>query len=496
MTLLARLDRLPLSRPHYVLLLIGGLGYTFDGMDSAIVAFLMPSAQTVWHLGNGALGLIGSASPFGFLFGAVAAGLLGDRIGRRKVMMWALAFYAFFSLVASVSPGYDVFLSARVLAGAGAGAESAIIAPFLSEFVPAARRGWFVGALAGFFSFGFVAAALLGRFIVPALPDGWRWAQVVTALPVVMLLWWRRTLPESPRYLLSSGDLPGAERVVADLERRVEKATGKPLPPVPEPAAPVPGPAASSTPSVGLFAALKYLWSGRMARRTAITWLIWFVITFSYYGFFSWIPSLLVQRGITVTKSFDFSLIIYLAQIPGYFSAAWLSERLDRKNVIALYLTGSAISAFWLSQTTDPASITTAGAVLSFFLNGTYAGVYSYTPEVFPTWIRATGTGMSSAFGRIGSILAPSIIGVSAASFGFGGVFGLTTGVLGAGVICTLLFGIRTKGRSLEHLTESALAAQDASAAGPPASESPASEPPAPEPPAPEPPAPERKITT
>jgi putative MFS transporter len=452
MTVLARLDRLPLSRPHYALLLIGGLGYTFDGMDSAVVAFLLPSAQQEWGLDNGQLGVIGSATPFGFLFGAVIAGLLGDRIGRKKVMMYALAFYATFSVIAAFAPNYELFLGARVLAGLGAGAESAIIAPFLSEFVPAKRRGWFVGALAGFFSFGFVMAALIGRFIVPTFEDGWRIAQVVTAVPIVMLLWWRRALPESPRYLLQNGRDDEAERIVANLERRVEDATGRPLPPVAATATRV----ATETPKVNLLSALKFLWSPAMARRTAVIWLVWFVITFSYYGFFSWIPTLLVQRGITVTKSFEFSLIIYLAQIPGYFSAAWLSEKLDRKNTIALYLSGSAVCAFWLSQMDSPVAITVAGAVLSFFLNGTYAGVYSYTPEVFPTWIRATGTGLSSAFGRVGSILAPTIIGLSAASLGFAGVFGLTTAVLAVGVACVLVFGLATAGRSLEDLTERA----------------------------------------
>ncbi|MGV9382482.1 MFS transporter [Nonomuraea sp. NPDC003707] len=456
MTLLARLDRLPLSRPHYLLLLIGGLGYTFDGMDSAVVAFLLPSAQDAWGLSNGQLGLIGSATPFGFLFGATVAGLLGDRIGRKKVMMYALAFYAAFSVVAAFAPNYEVFLGSRVLAGAGAGAESAIIAPFLSEFVPAKRRGWFIGALAGFFSFGFVMAALIGRFVVPTMDDGWRIAQVITALPIVMLLWWRRSLPESPRFLLQNGRVDEAEAVVADLERRVERATGQPLPPVPESAAQPATNAATKPAGVNLISALRFLWSPVMARRTAVTWLIWFVITFSYYGFFSWIPTLLVQRGITVTKSFEFSIIIYLAQVPGYFSAAWLSERLDRKNTIAIYLSGSAVSAFWLSQMDTPATITLAGAVLSFFLNGTYAGVYSYTPEVFPTWIRATGTGLSSAFGRVGSILAPTIIGLSAASLGFGGVFGLTTAVLVVGVVCVVVFGLATAGRSLEELTEPA----------------------------------------
>jgi putative MFS transporter len=450
MALLARLDRLPLSRPHYGLLVIGGLGYTFDGMDSAVVAFLLPSTQQVWNLDNAQLGLIGSATPFGFLFGATLAGLLGDRIGRKKVMMYALGFYAVFSVLGAFAPNYEVFLAARVLAGAGAGAESAIIAPFLSEFVPAARRGWFVGALAGFFSFGFVMAALIGRFVVPTFDDGWRIAQLITALPIVMLLWWRRGLPESPRYLLQNGRHAEAEAVVADLERRVEKATGLPLPPVADaPARPV-----VATPKVNLVSAMKFLWAPAMARRTAVIWLVWFVITFSYYGFFSWIPTLLVQRGITVTKSFEFSLIIYLAQIPGYFSAAWLSEKLDRKNTIAIYLAGSAVSAFWLSQMDDPVAITIAGAVLSFFLNGTYAGVYSYTPEVFPTWIRATGTGLASAFGRVGSILAPTIIGLTAVSLGFAGVFGMTTAVLTVGVVCVMVFGLWTAGRTLEDLTE------------------------------------------
>ncbi|MFD6067479.1 MFS transporter, partial [Amycolatopsis lurida] len=348
------------------------------------------------------------------------------------------------------SPNYEVFLGARVLAGAGAGAESAIIAPFLSEFVPAKRRGWFVGALAGFFSFGFVMAALIGRFVVPTVPEGWRVAQLITALPIVMLLWWRRSLPESPRFLVANGRNAEAEKIVAKLERDVEKATGKPLPAVAEAEAQP----ATETPKVNLLSALKFLWSPAMARRTAVIWTVWFVITFSYYGFFSWIPTLLVERGITVTKSFEFSIIIYLAQIPGYFSAAWLSERLDRKHTIALYLAGSAVSAFWLSQMDAPWSITLAGAVLSFFLNGTYAGVYSYTPEVFPTWIRASGTGLSSAFGRVGSILAPTIIGLSAASLGFAGVFGMTTAVLVAGVVAVVVFGLSTAGRSLEELTE------------------------------------------
>ena len=447
-TISARLDRLPLSRVHHRLLVIGGLGYTFDGMDAAIVAFLLPELRRVFDLSNGQLGLVGSATPFGFLFGAALAGVLGDRIGRKKVMLSALAIYAVFSVVAALAPSYEVFLGARVLAGLGTGAESAIIAPYLSEFVPAARRGWFVGALAGFFSFGFLAAALIGRFIVPASDQGWRWAQLITAVPILLVLWWRRGLPESPRWLTAQGRSAEADRIVMQMEGSVLRQRGGPLPPV----------TAShwsdqATPSVSVMAGLRYLWAAPMRRRTAVTWLIWFVITFSYYGFFSWIPTLLIDKGITVTKSFTFSIVIYAAQIPGYFSAAWISERIDRKNTIALYLSGSAIAALWLSQMTSPAQILLAGAVLSFFLNGTYAGVYAYTPEVFPTFIRSTGSGLASAFGRVGSIVSPLIIGITAASWGFAGVFGMTTAILVVGVIATLVFAVSTKGRTLEDIT-------------------------------------------
>jgi putative MFS transporter len=155
-----------------------------------------------------------------------------------------------------------------------------------------------------------------------------------------------------------------------------------------------------------------------------------------------------------VTKSFDFSLVIYLAQIPGYFAGAWLSDRLDRKRTIAAALLGAAAGAFWLSQSSAPPTIMMSGALLSFFLNGSIAATYAYTPELFPTWTRTTATGLASAFGRLGSISAPAIIGFASTSVGFAGVFGMTCAVLGAGVVGVLLFGVSTAGHSLEDLNE------------------------------------------
>ncbi|MDE8559384.1 MFS transporter [Pantoea vagans] len=450
MSLTQRLDRLPLSRPHYMLLFIGGLGYTFDGMDVAIVSFLFPAIRTLWSLSNADLGMIGSATPVGVLIGALIAGYAGDRFGRKVVMCWALALYCIMTLVAALSPTVEVFFLARIFAGIGTGAESVIIAPYLSEFISPKKRGWFIGSLAGFFSFGFVGAAIIGRFIIPEIEHGWRYAQIITAFPIIMLLWWRRSLPESPRFLLSKGRTAEAEKIVSLLEEKVERATRTPLPPVETKESY--SDEVKNTRSLGLLDSLKVMFSTGNRKQTSVIWLIWFVVTFCYYGFFAWIPSLLIARGFTVTKSFEFSIIIYLAQIPGYYCAAFLSDYLDRKKTISLFLAGSALSAWCLSQSNTTGDIVLFAAILSFFLNGCYAGLYTYTPESFPTKIRAIGCGFSSAFGRMGSILAPSIIGYFTTSMGFSGVFTMTSCVLCAGIVILLTFGVRTKGSSLEDI--------------------------------------------
>jgi len=241
-----------------------------------------------------------------------------------------------------------------------------------------------------------------------------------------------------------------AAAVVSRLEERVVRATGRPLPdPRPEvrTADPVGG-----APGQGWRSVL-WLWRGALARQTATTWALWFSITFAYYGFFTFIPSLLISQGLTISKSFGYAIGIYLAQIPGYYSAAFVSERLDRKWTIGAYLTGAALSALLLAGAEGNTQLLVFGMLLSFFMNGTYACLYSYTPEVYPTAVRATGMGAASSFGRIGGILSPLIIGGAYASLGFSGVFGLTCGVLAIGVLAVLTLGVSTTGRTLEDIT-------------------------------------------
>lgn len=441
----ARIERLPFARFHVHLLLMGGLGYLFDAMDAAVLAFILPVLRTAWGLTNVETGVLGSSTFVGYLFGALLAGTLGDLIGRRAVMMSALALYSVASLVSATVDSWPAFFAARVVAGMGTGAESAIIAPYLAEFVARRYRGAFTGALAGFFSFGFVAAALLGYFIVPAYENGWRIVLVITAVPVVMLLWWRRSLPESPRWLESRGREKEAEAVLDKIEASFAR-EGRVLPaPVPEPVLP----AVSTGTLLSNFAALL---AGRQARITTMTWIMWLSITFSYYSFFVWIPGLLVQNGMSITKSFGYSLAMYCAQVPGYFTAAFFNERIGRQATIATYMLLGGVSALGLAFAKSDGEIMTAGLLLSFFMNGTYAGVYAYTAEVFPTSIRTTGAGLASAIGRIGAIAAPILVGYLYPNFGFAGVFGVTTSVLLIGALTVVLMGVPTRGRSLEEI--------------------------------------------
>jgi putative MFS transporter len=444
----ARLERLPFSHFHFKLLIMGGLGFMFEAVDAAIIAFILPVLRTKWHLTSFETGLLGSSTYIGFLVGALFAGLLGDRFGRKVIMMWALMIFCVLTLANAFVNDWHTFFVLRALAGVGMGAEGAIIAPFLVEFVSNKYRGSFAGALAGFFSFGFVAAALIGFFVIPLGPEGWRVALVIVSLPVLVLLWWRRSLHESPRWLESRGRHAEASAVVADIEAQVERGGVILAPVVATADAPYLHERSSS-----FFGNLKTLWMAPLTKTTFMTWCLWLSITFCSYAFFVWIPGLLVQHGMTITKSFGFSIGIYVAQIPGYYSAAYFNEKIGRKATIVTYMVLACISAVSLAFSTTDLTIVIFAVALSFSMNGVNAGQYAYTPEVFPTHLRATGMGAASAFGRIGAICSPMLVGYIYPSWGFPGVFGMCTAMLAMGGLAVLILGVSTTGRTLEEIT-------------------------------------------
>ncbi|KND05946.1 major facilitator transporter [Bacillus paralicheniformis] len=350
------------------LLGIAGLGWLFDAMDVGILSFIIAALHVEWKLTPQEMSWIGSVNSIGMAVGAFVFGLLADRVGRKYVFMITLLFFSIGSGLSALTTTLWAFLVLRFFVGMGLGGELPVASTLVSETVAPERRGRVVVLLESFWAFGWLAAALISYFIIPAY--GWQVALLITAIPAIYALYLRIALPDSPKY---------------------EKLAQERKPTVVE--------------------NVKNVWSRKYARPTAMLWIVWFCVVFSYYGMFLWLPSVMVVKGFSMIQSFEYVLIMTLAQLPGYFSAAWLIEKAGRKMVLTVYLLGTAVSAYFFGSAESLALLLASGMFLSFFNLGAWGALYAYTPEQYPTSIRGTGAGMAAGFGRIGGILGPLLVG-------------------------------------------------------------------------------------
>jgi MFS transporter, putative metabolite:H+ symporter len=436
-----RLDRLPFTPLHRRILVIAGAGWAMDAMDVGLISFIMAALAKQWTLGAGTVAWIGSVGFVGMAIGATLGGSVADRVGRRFVFAATLLVYGVATGAAALSWSVASLLVFRFLIGFGLGAELPVASTLVSEFAPARIRGRVVVLLEAFWAFGWILAALIGAYVIPRSENGWRWAFALGALPALYSGVVRRTMPESVRFLEQKGRADEAEAVV----RRFEAAAGVASP---ERTAEAPIPAAPAS-RVGL----GELWRGALRRRTLALWLVWFGINFAYYGAFIWIPTLLTQRGFSLVKSFEYTLVITLAQLPGYAVSAWLIEKWGRRPTLAAFLAGSAASAVLFAMADSRDAILVAGCLLSFFNLGAWGAVYAATPEVYPTAVRATGAGWAAGFGRIASILAPLSVPPLMAAGGTGAVFGTFAGFFCVAIVGALLLP-EYRGRHLPDAAE------------------------------------------
>lgn len=390
-----RLDRLPFGPLHRRLLFGSGGGWALDAMDVGLISFVMAALAVQWDLDATTTSWIASIGFIGMAFGASLGGLLADRIGRRQVFAATLLLYGVATGAAALSWSVGALLVFRFIIGLGLGAELPVASTLVSEFAPARIRGRVVVALESFWALGWVLAALIGYFVIPLSDDGWRWALALGAVPAAYSAIIRFGLPESVRFLERWGRHDEAEATV----RRFEESVG-----VEPPATPAPTPASVLKP---LPTRPSALWAPGLRRTTASLWVVWFGVNFAYYGAFIWIPSLLVASGMDLVRSFGFTLIITLAQIPGYAVAAVLVEVWGRRPTLSLFLVGSAVSAVFFGNAEGETAILVAGMALSFFNLGAWGALYAISPEVYPTSLRGTGTGWAAGFGRIASVIAP-----------------------------------------------------------------------------------------
>lgn len=439
-----RIDRLPSTPMLNKILLLTGIGWMFDAMDQGMVSGVMAAIGKDWALTTEQLGLLGSIGMLGMAIGAALSGMAADKWGRRRVIMWTLIIYGIASGLSGFSVNFQMLLVLRFITGFGLGGELPAASTLVSEYSPTKIRGRNVIFLESFWAWGWILAALVAYLLIPLY--GWRTAFWIGALPALFAAYLRKAVPESPRYLESVGKISEADALVSVMEKQagvkiVETDNIKEE-------------KISDKSHVSFFD----LWSKKYIRSTVVLWIIWFGVNFGYYGFVLWTPSLLTGRGFGLVKSLEFTLIMCLAQLPGYFSAAFLVERVGRKAVLSVYFAGTALAAWLFGHAGSANEVLLFGCLLYFFSLGAWGCVYAYTPEVYPTVARASGSGWAAAFGRLGAFTAPFIVPVIYRSFGtntgYTYVFAVFTAVFAVVALVVAALGKETKGKSLEEISE------------------------------------------
>lgn len=437
---LERLEALPVGRFHYKLLGITGLGWLFDSMDTGLIAFILPVLAKEWQLAPGQMGLIGSIGLIGMALGAVVSGTVADHIGRKKVFTITVLLYSIATGLCAISLDYMSLLIFRFLVGFGLGGELPVAATLVSEYAPARVRGRFIVLLESFWALGWIVAACIAYLLIPVY--GWRIAFVIGAVPALYTFLIRLHMPESVRYLLSKGRVEEARQIVVKLETMMHV----PVKPFDKETETLP---ANEPVSVAT------LWRKPFLTRTIMLWLVWFGIIYSYYGIFMWLPSLVFQQGFTVVKTFEYVLIMTLAQLPGYYCAAWLVDKIGRKYTLSIFLLCSGIASYFFGHSTTAAALMSWGAVMSFFNLGAWGVLYTYTPEMYPTSIRALGSGWAAGFGRFGGMAAPILVGIMLSrGFSIGSVFYMFAFVFVAVSAIVMGLGIESKQKDLESLSK------------------------------------------
>ena len=396
----------PLSRNK--LLGVAGVGWMFDAMDVGILSFVIAALSVDWGLNSTEMGWIGSVNSIGMAVGALLFGILADKVGRKRIFMWTLILFSIASGLSAFATTLGVFLILRFLIGMGLGGELPVASTLVSESVKAEERGRIVVLLESFWAGGWLIAAVISYFVIPAdfWPiEGWRIALLLTALPAFYAVYIRLKLPDSPQFA-----------VKVESKRR------------------------------SVFQNMATVWSKEYAKSTLMLWILWFAVVFSYYGMFLWLPSVMVGKGFDLISSFKYVLIMTLAQLPGYFTAAWFIEKFGRKFVLVTYLIGTAASAVVFGNAETISVLLVSGMLLSFFNLGAWGALYAYTPEQYPAIVRGTGSGMAAAAGRVGGIFGPLLVGsMLGRGYEYGSIFIIFCIAILIGVTAVIFLGKETK---------------------------------------------------
>jgi putative MFS transporter len=444
LSIAARIERLPLGPFHRRFITLVSLGNFFDLYDIFIVAYIGAALQQSGFLSLKQFSLFVAAGFLGMFFGTVVFGMGSDRMGRRKAFILLLLIYSAFTFAGAFAPSAGWLIALRFCAGIGIGAEIVVIDTYVTEVVPSYARGRYVAItqVAGFTAVPI--AAVLSRLLVPThfLMSGWRWVMLIGASGALLTWWFRRRLPESPRWLESRARIAEAEAIVAALEagsisvpssdKREEKSA-------------VPAQTAER-------ASFAELWRPPYLSRTVMLVLFQTLQTIGFYGFANWAPTFLLKRGVSLLHSLEYTLLIAMVSPLGPLLAAWTSDRFERKWTIAILALFVAAFGLGFGNSIAPAPVIAFGALLTLANYWFSAAFHAYQSELFPTRLRATGVGFTYSWSRLSAAFTSLLIG-AVLVHGVPAVFALLAAamILVAGIVGIL--GPRTNGMVLEELS-------------------------------------------
>jgi putative MFS transporter len=449
----ARLDRLPMTRHVWGLVLLIALGGTFEVYDLFFTGYVAPGlfADKIFTPTTTSLfGMTGLASFIAALFTGLFIGTIGfafvaDKFGRRAIFTYSLLWYSACTLILAFQDTANGVNLWRMIAGIGIGVELVTIDTYISELVPKSGRG---KAFAFQQGIGFISVPLVALFawlLVPLSPlglSGWRWVIIIGSLGALVIWAIRWRLPESPRWLSQRGRLAEAERVIGAIEARVQAECGGALPP--------PAPPTPEDPREGRYSEA---FAPAYIKRTMMMVVVSFGSTIGFYGFANWVPTLLIAKGILVTKSLEYTVIIALAFPIFALISTTFADRMERKAQVAISSLGMAVVGVIFSLQSLPLALVVLGAIQTMLLTWLSFSYHNYMAEIYPTRIRARAVGFVYSWSRFSAIFTGFFIAIFLKSFGVFGVFMFIGGCMVVVALAIGLFGPKTNQLALEEIS-------------------------------------------
>jgi MFS transporter, putative metabolite:H+ symporter len=452
----ARLDRLPTTRYIWKLVLLLSLGGCFEFYDLFLMTYIgtglirsgLFAGASVSFYGMTGLASFVAATFAGLFIGTLVFGFTADRFGRRAIFTFSLLWYTAGSIVMACQVTTHGILLWRLVAGIGIGVELVTIDTYIAELMPKEIRGraFAVNQVVQFTAIPIVA--LVAWLLVPHRPlgiDGWRWVVLIGSVSAIFVWFIRRGIPESPRWLIARGHLREAEGVVAQMEARVRSESGAELPPISVnaiAAAPVSGP-------VSFVRIFQPPYLGRTLMLTVFQ----LAQTIGYYGFSSWVPTLLIAAGIRTTASLEYSFVIAIFAPVGPLLIQGIADRFERKWQIVWSATCIGGFGLLFARQHEPAWLIVLGVLLTCSNNWMSVAFHAYQAELFPTRVRAQAVGFVYSWSRFSAIFTSLMIGFFLSNFGVRGVFAFIAAAMLTVVLAIGIFGPRTRGLALESIS-------------------------------------------